>query len=61
MDDDSVDIEQEAGEESDDTAVTEDEDAIPTITKSPDGETTVLFIKPKPGLIGNSGGPGQFK
>ena len=41
-----MDMEQEAGEESDDTAVTEDEVAIPTIMKSPDGETTVLFIKP---------------
>jgi len=55
VDDDSVDIEPDAGDETPETAVTEDEDALPTVTKSPDGETTILFLKPKPGLIGPSG------
>jgi translocon-associated protein subunit alpha len=59
VDDDTVDIEPDAGDENadGDTAVTEDEDAIPTLGKSPDGETTILFIKPRPGLVGNSGTP----
>jgi len=59
VDDDTVDIEPDAGDETLDpeTSVTEDEDAIPTLGKSPDGETTILFIKPKPGLLGNSGAP----
>ncbi|CAG7693770.1 unnamed protein product [Allacma fusca] len=57
VDDDTVDIEQDAGDEVSETAVTEDEDATPTVTKSPDGETTVLFLKPKPGLLGPSGSP----
>jgi len=57
VDDDTVDIEPDAGDDAGETAVTEDEDAIPTLTKSPDGESTILFIKPKPGLIGISGSP----
>jgi len=59
VDDDTVDIEPDAGDDTLDpeTSVTEDEDAIPTLGKSPDGETTILFIKPKPGLLGNSGAP----
>jgi len=36
--------------------MTED-DIGPVITKSPDGDTTILFIKPKPGLMGISGSP----
>ncbi len=58
VDDDTVDIEPDAGEDVGETAVTEDEDAVPTLAKSPDGETTILFLKPKPGLIGISGSPG---
>jgi len=58
VDDDTVDIEPDAGDEGGDgTAVTEDEDAVPTLAKSPDGESTILFLKPKPGLIGISGSP----
>jgi len=59
VDDDTVDIEPDAGDETldADTAVTEDDDAIPTIGKSPDGETTILFIKPRPNLVGNTGTP----
>lgn len=55
VDDDTVDIEQDGAEEP--TAVTEDEEASQTITKSPDGETTILFIKPRPGLVGLTGAP----
>lgn len=55
VDDDAVDIEPDVGEETGETSVTEDDDAVPTISKSPDGETTILFLKPKPGLIGVSG------
>jgi len=53
--DDAVDIDQDAGDEAGETAVTEDEDATPSISKSPDGESYILFLKPKPGLIGASG------
>lgn len=61
VDDDTVDIEPDAGDDAGETAVTEDEDAVPTLTKSPDGESTILFLKPKPGLIGISGSPGEFQ
>jgi len=58
VDDDTVDIEPDAGDEVNDaTAVTEDEDAVPSVSKSPDAETTVLFLKPKPNLVGPSGSP----
>jgi len=57
VDDDTVDIEPDAGDEAGETAVTEDEDSAPTVTKSPDGETTILFLKPKPALLGASGSP----
>jgi len=57
VDDDTVDIEPDGGDEAGETAVTEDEDALQTVTKSPDGETTILFIKPRPGLVGLSGAP----
>ncbi|CAL8100737.1 unnamed protein product [Orchesella dallaii] len=57
VDDDTVDIEPDVGDDAGETAVTEDEDAVPTLTKSPDGESTILFLKPKPGLIGISGSP----
>jgi len=57
VDDDTVDIEPDVGDDAGETAVTEDEDAVPTLAKSPDGETTILFLKPKPGLIGISGSP----
>jgi len=56
VDDDTVDIEQDGAEEP--TAVTEDEDSVQAVTKSPDGETTILFIKPRPGLVGLTGAPG---
>jgi hypothetical protein len=59
-DDDTVDIEQEATDEVLENVVnTEEEDGIPVLGKSPDGETNILFIKPKPGLIGNSGAAGK--
>jgi translocon-associated protein subunit alpha len=54
-DDDTVDVEPDG--DTLDTAVTEDEDIGAAISKSPDAETTILFIKPKPGLIGSSGTP----
>jgi len=54
-DDDAVDVEPDG--ESLDTAVTEDEELGSPISKSPDAETTILFIKPKPGLIGSAGTP----
>jgi hypothetical protein len=57
QDDDTVDVEPEG--DTLDTAVTEDEELGTAIGKSPDTETTILFIKPKPGLIGNSGTPGR--
>lgn len=59
-DDDGVDIEPDGSEDVGETAVTEDEDASHTIGKSPDGESTILFIKPRPGLVGLSGAPGNF-
>lgn len=53
-DDDGVDIEPEdAGE----TAVTEEDEGVQTVGKSPDGDTTILFIRPKPGLVGLTGAP----
>lgn len=55
-DDDGVDIEPDGTEE---TAVTEDEEGTHTVGKSPDGESTILFIKPRPGLVGLSGAPGN--
>jgi len=55
-DDDTVDIEPEAGDHQE-TSMTEDEDSAGIITKSPFGETTVLFLKPKPALLGVSGQP----
>jgi len=55
QDDDTVDVEPEG--DTLDTAVTEDEEIGTAIGKSPDTETTILFIKPKPGLIGSSGTP----
>jgi translocon-associated protein subunit alpha len=57
VDDDTVDIEPDANDEISETAVTEDEDAVPTVSKSQDAETTVLFLKPKPGLLGPAGTP----
>jgi translocon-associated protein subunit alpha len=54
-DDDTVDIEQEATDEVLENAVTEDEDVVSVLGKSPDGETNILFIKPRPGLGGLSG------
>jgi translocon-associated protein subunit alpha len=57
VDDDTVDIEPDVGEDAGETSVTEDNDEVPTVTKSPDGETTILFLKPKPGLLGPSGSP----
>jgi translocon-associated protein subunit alpha len=56
-DDDGVDIEPDGTEDVGDTAVTEEDDATHTIGKSPDGESTILFIKPRPGLVGLSGAP----
>jgi len=57
VDDDTVDIEPDVGEDASETSVTEDSDEVPTVTKSPDGESTILFLKPKPGLLGLSGSP----
>ena len=56
-DDDTVDVEPDG--DTLDTAVTEDDELGVAIGKSPDAETTILFIKPKPGLIGSSGTPGK--
>jgi len=53
--DDTVDIEPDGTEQAE-TSVTEDEDPG-VITKSPNAETTILFLKPKPGLMGFSGSP----
>jgi len=57
VDDDTVDIEPDAGDEVAETGVTEDEDSGPAVTKSADADTTVLFLKPKPGLLGAAGTP----
>jgi translocon-associated protein subunit alpha len=54
-DDDTVDIEQEATDEVLENVATEEEEAPPGLGKSPFGETTIHFIKPKPGLTGSSG------
>jgi len=54
-DDDTVDIEQEATDEVLENVVTEEEDTPPGLGKSPHGETTILFVKPRPGLAGASG------
>jgi len=54
VDDDTVDIEPDGTE---DNAVVEDEDSGQAVGKSPDAETTILFIKPRPGLVGLSGAP----
>lgn len=56
-DDDGVDIEPDGTEEA--TAMTEDEEGPTAVGKSPDGESTVLFLKPKAGLVGLSGAPGK--
>jgi translocon-associated protein subunit alpha len=57
VDDDGVDIEPDGAEDTVETAVTEEEETSQTIGKSPDGESTILFIKPRPGLVGLSGAP----
>jgi len=54
-DDDTVDIEQEATDEVLENAVTEEEEVSTTLGKSPDVETNILFIKPRPGLAGGLG------
>jgi len=54
-DDDAVDVEPEG--DSLDSAVTEEEEIGAVIGKSPDAESTILFIKPRPGLTGTSGTP----
>jgi len=54
-DDDTVDVEPDG--DTLDTSVTEDEELGAPISKSPDAETTILFIKPRPGLIGSAGTP----
>jgi len=55
--DDDVDIESDGSEDVGDTAVVEDEEGVQAVGKSPDGESTILFIKPRPGLVGLSGAP----
>lgn len=57
-DDDAVDVEPEG--DSLDSAVTEEEEIGAVIGKSPDAESTILFIKPRPGLTGTSGTPGTI-
>lgn len=58
VDDDSVDL-GDGADETPETAVVDD-DINQAVTKSPDGETTILFIKPRPGLVGLSGTPGKY-
>jgi len=55
--DDDVDIESDGSEDVGDTAVVEDEEGVQAVGKSPDGESSILFIKPRPGLVGLSGAP----
>jgi translocon-associated protein subunit alpha len=55
--DDDVDIESDGTEDTTDTAVTEEEEGTQAVGKSPDGETTVQFIKPPHNVVGLTGAP----